>query len=793
MPVDEPRDACAPARAPEPGAVWAQQESTAGAQSATAAPAPSQPEAFTHAAQMQEMSRLLLESAGDGIYGLDPDGCVIFANRAAEEMVGWSQAEMRGATQHDLVHHSHADGSAYLRETCPIYQALRDNQSHRRENEVFWRKDGTSFPVSYNSTPVLVDGVNLGAVVIFRDITEQLQEREWEKRKTAIFASIVGQDALETTLARIAQALHDLHPAYAAAVLVREGDMLHLRGEAGLSAELRKRICDTPVVPATNRPGLVTLQKIEATQPLVFAASETSPVLREWSLPLHTGSGEVLGVLALFGQVGDRDRNLLETISVEAAELAQLALEHDRLQRQLSHQAQHDALTGLPNRMLLEDRLEQAIRAARRHDSSLGVCYLDLDRFKQINDTLGHGVGDRYLQTVTRILREGCREIDTLARQGGDEFILLLPDLADAEEGLAVAERILGRLAEPFLLGETKFSAAASVGISLYPQHGDSPMTLLQHADTALYAAKRAGRNQVKLYDATLGAQIRQYTRIQSELHEAIARDQLHLVYQPIYDFDRELQGLEALLRWRHPVDGEISPVQFIPIAEESGLIVPIGNWVLQEACRNMALWQEKGLRIPRLFVNVSAVQLNREEFGVTVLNALRSSGLHPSMLGLEITETWIVADPAAASKCLRDLRNIGVSISVDDFGTGQSSFGCLHDLPLDSLKIDRSFISRLDGTHKSLATVRAIVALAQHLGLRTVAEGVETEEQIEQLRGANCDSLQGFLLARPWPAAEVEALLQLPDSEGRLPATGAPGRWAPELWLGPIPAADVA
>lgn len=711
-----------------------------------------------------QISRLILEESLDGIYGLDPNGLVIFANRAAQEMTGWTFEEMKGQAQHSLLHHSRANGSAYPQHECPIFGVLRNHVTYRSDAEVFWRKDGSSFPVSYTSTPILVQDAVVGAIVTFRDISKQIREREWERQKSGIFASIVTQHPIEQTLTLISQALTTLRPDFSVGVLTREGDALHLRGESGLPSSLRRRISVVPLEGSTQLCGKVVIQRQEMIASRIYdedTEGEAPKELLEWSLPLRTPAGETLGALSIFGHIQPQDQQEFATFANEAAELSRLALDHGRLQMQLNYQAQHDALTGLPNRLLLEDRLEQAIMAARRHQTMLAVCYIDLDRFKQVNDTLGHGVGDLYLKHVTSVLRGHCRDIDTLARQGGDEFILLLPDLTGAEEALTIASRLLSALRSPFALGDQRFTAAASFGISLYPLHGETPVRLLQHADTALYAAKRAGRNQVKVFDPTLGRVIAHQNELHAGLQDALFNGSLRLLYQPIYDLDRNIQALEALLRWNDPVLGTVPPDEFIPVAEESGLIVPIGAWVLSEACRQMVQWQAQGLDLPRLFINVSGVQLEHGDFAQTVAAALTVSGLSPSLLGLEITETWVISDPHVAAARLHTLRDLGVSISIDDFGTGQSSFGSLRDLPLDTLKIDRSFIEGLETSPKHLSTVRAMVAMAQQFGLRTVAEGVETEAQVDQLRALQCDSLQGFLFARPLPGEAVGELLR--------------------------------
>ena len=716
-----------------------------------------------HQLQLQEMTRLLLDQAGDGIYGLDQNGFVTFVNRAAQRMAGWSIADMRGHTQHSLVHHSHPDGSIYPREDCPIYKALHGDQSHFRDNEVFWRKDGSCFPVAYTSTPLVVNGENYGAVVVFRDITFQVQTREWEKRKTEIFASIVALEPLTRTLQLIAESLNRVQPAFSIAILIREDTALHLRGESNLPTDLRAVIMTVPLVAKTQLCGRVVLQRTAMLADRTFTVSAEGGAqvdMKEWSLPLLTTDGQTLGALSIFGQITPSDQERCGSVANEAAELARLAIEHSKLQSQLTHQARHDALTGLPNRNLLEDRLEQAIVSARRQGSQIAVCYFDLDRFKQINDSLGHSVGDKYLQTVTRKLLTKCREVDTLARQGGDEFILVLQFLTGPEEAVRTAQQMLHELGTPFTVDDLQFSASASIGISLYPQHGTTSEVLLQHADTALYAAKHAGRNQVRLFDFTLAQQAKESSQLQAGLHHALGHGHLRLAYQPIYGIHGDLQGFEVLVRWHDPVKGNIPPARFIPVAEESGLIVPIGAWVLNQACRQNMEWQHEGLPPTRIFVNVSGVQLDREDFRDTVAAALHRSGLHPTLLGLEITETSMVADPKAAAARLHELRQLGITISVDDFGTGQSSFAFLHALPLDTLKIDRSFIATLADNPRHLSTVQAIVTLAHQLGLRTVAEGVETPQQLEQLRSTSCDAIQGFYYAKPLSSEDAGWLL---------------------------------
>lgn len=697
---------------------------------------------------LNETCRLILDSAGDGIYGLDTNGFVTFVNPAAREMTGWSLEDLKGRTQHSMVHHSHPDGSPYDRHTCPIYKSLSDGEANRRMDEVFWRKDGTSFPVAYTSTPLLVDGVVRGAVIVFRDITQKIRLQRWEASKHEIFTSIIAGDPLEASMAILTKAFHALHPATTIAVSLQRGDRSCLLAHAGASD-------DPTLLPDLFANDPAPAYPLSHNTALVWRQIGT-----QWFFPILSPERKLLGSVAL--DVPDPEFSPIADPMINGfVQFTRLAFDHAVLQERLLHQLQHDHLTSLPNRALLEDRLSQAIASARRRGTYVGICYIDIDRFKQINDTLGHGVGDEFLQRISKALQSNCRAVDTLARQGGDEFLLVLPNLATAGEAEAIAGRLLEAVRQPFRIADQNFVASASIGISIYPDHGSTATLLMQNADAALYAAKRAGRDQAHTYGAALGDQVRQRASIHADLQLALSGNQFALNYQPLYSTDRHLHGFEALLRWHHPERGVVGPDQFIPVAEETGMIIPIGEWVLREACRQAVDWEKSGYQAGRICVNVSGVQLGREDFAAKVSATLTETGLAPGRLELEITETWIVSDPEAAAAQLQALRDLGIAISIDDFGTGTSSFGCLHQLPLDTLKIDRSFVSRLDGSDKNSSIVRTIVVLARQLGLRTVAEGVENEAQLAELRAANCDFLQGFMLSRPLATAAAADLLR--------------------------------
>src|SRR3984885_14598634 len=428
-----------------------------------------------------------------------------------------------------------------------------------------------------------------------------------------------------------------------------------------------------------------------------------------------------------------------------------------QLEEELARQAHYDSLTGLPNRVLLADRLEQALHHANRHSELVGFFYIDLDRFKVINDSLGHAVGDLLLQQLTLRLKSCVRDCDTLARLGGDEFALVASGLKDVEEASAVSSRILTSLETPFDLGGHPVRVTASIGVTIYPNDGVDMSSLQQNADAAMYESKRRARNGFQLFNTDIRHASRGQLDMEQRLSCAIEQNQLTLAYQPVYKLaDGKISAVEALTRWNNPILGGVPPSVFIPLAEETGCILAIGSWVLLEACRQAQTWAERGMHLP-VTVNVSPLQLGQTDFVSTVQHALQESGLDPRLLKLEVTESMLMRDFEKASATLQHLRALGIEIWIDDFGTGYSCFSYLHKLPVDAIKIAAEFVQDI-GKHRGvLPLFRGMVALAQNLGLRTVAEGVETEEQLEAVRSTGCDQAQGFLLGRPRPAEKID------------------------------------
>ncbi len=459
--------------------------------------------------------------------------------------------------------------------------------------------------------------------------------------------------------------------------------------------------------------------------------------IEDSAAPIHDRRGRVTGAVMVF-----HDVSTARALSLRMA-----------------HLAQHDSLTDLPNRILLNDRLTQAMIAAHRLQQKLAVLFLDLDHFKHINDSLGHAVGDLLLQSVAKRLLRCVRGSDTVSRQGGDEFVVLLSQVMQAQDAAISADKILAALNEPHRIGDQEIHITASIGIVTYPDDATDAETLMRNADFAMYQAKDGGRNNYQFYQSDRNATAIEHQAIEHGLRHAIQRGELLLHYQPLINLPEDrLSGVEALLRWRHPVRGLLQPASFMSVAETTGLIVPLGRWVLGEGCRQAKAWQDSGLPPMRMSINVSAVELRAKGFAEGVRATLQETGLDPRYLELELTETFLMQDSNATAIVLEALKKMGVSLALDDFGTGYSSLSYIKRFPIDTLKIDRSFVRDLTTDADDASIVSAVINMGSSLHMLVVAEGVETAEQAAQLREQHCPEAQGYYFSRPVVAEAIAA-----------------------------------
>lgn len=429
---------------------------------------------------------------------------------------------------------------------------------------------------------------------------------------------------------------------------------------------------------------------------------------------------------------------------------------------QMAHSAQHDFLTDLPNRLLLSDRVNQSISLARRHGKKVAVLFLDLDGFKHINDSLGHPVGDDLLKSIARRLVDCVRSSDTVSRQGGDEFVVLLSEMEHAEDAAITARKILQAVAIAHPIDLHDLHVTASIGVSVYPDDGLDAETLIKHADIAMYQAKENGRQNFQFFKPSMNARAVERQSIEEGMRHALDRNEFVLHYQPKVNLKRmEITGAESLIRWTHPTRGAISPAQFIPIAEDCGLILPISDWVLHESCRQARLWADAGLRLGSIAVNISAMQFRKGNFLDKVLTTLKETCLDPHSLDLELTEGVLMKHAEPAAELLKSLRAYGVKVSVDDFGTGYSSLSYLRKFPIDSIKIDQSFVRRITTSREDATIVTAIIGMGRSLNLRVIAEGVETQEELAFLQAQQCEEVQGYYFSRPVPPDQFARLLE--------------------------------
>ncbi|OIQ74324.1 cyclic di-GMP phosphodiesterase Gmr [mine drainage metagenome] len=493
------------------------------------------------------------------------------------------------------------------------------------------------------------------------------------------------------------------------------------------------------------------------------SAREDAADLRESAADLREGEIQAAETL----QAASDDQMLMlkqanAHLVIATIEAHKLAEQIEMAKVRLEHLAHHDVLTDLPNRLLLQDRLNQAIELAHRQGRKLAVMFLDLDRFKHINDSLGHAVGDQLLQSVAQRLVDCVRHSDTISRQGGDEFVLLLSYIEHAEDAARTARKILAALVRSHAIDGHDLHISVSIGISIYPDHGQDAETLIKSADTAMYYAKEGGRNNYQFFEKDMNILAVERHSIEGGLRRGLERQEFVLHYQPKVNLHSGMiVGVEALIRWQHPERGLLAPVQFVPIAEDCGLILPIGRWVLREACLQVQAWRQAGLPPITVAVNTSALEFRARDFLEYVRATLEDAHLEPRYLELELTESVLMRDAESTHSVLNELASLGVNLAVDDFGTGYSSLSYLRRFPIDTLKIDQSFVNQMTSNQEDATIVSAVISMGRSLKRRVIAEGVETAEQHAFLLARNCDEGQGYYYGRPVAAEDLAALLK--------------------------------
>lgn len=716
----------------------------------------------------------LVDASPLAIVVQDEAGIVTRWNRAAERIFGWLQSEVIGRQ-------SPAVPAQKLAEKAQFLERIKRGEELLGVDTLRQRRDGRMLSVSLSAAALRgADGRPAGSVVLLADVSERRRVEQLQSLEHIITRVLSESQSVDEALRDILRTFCQMADwAYGARwILDPAGEKLrcieiwHVDDAAIAAFAAANRSSQHEFKPRAG--GL--LSGVWATTELVWIADAAAdPALGRAAQIAPSGLhaalafpllilGKFYGVIEFMArEARPRDDHLIRIARSIGSQIGQF-IARKEAEQDLTFFANHDTLTGLPNRALFGQRLTQALARAQRNTRMLAVLFVDLDRFKVINDTLGHDAGDQLLQQAAARLRSCLREGDTIARQGGDEFVVLLEDMAESGQAAGVAQKIIANVALPYVLAGHEVHVTASVGVSVFPDDAPDVPALLKNADIAMYRAKEAGKNNFQFYAAQADRHTVERLGLEGDLRRAIERGELSLHYQPkINTRSGGITGLEALVRWQHPQRGNVPPAQFIPLAEENGMIVAIGDWVTATACRDARRWAAAGLPVVPVAVNLSARQFGREGLAARIAASLRESGLEARHLALEITESAVMENAERAVAILDELHAMGVRVALDDFGTGYSSLGYLKRFPVDSVKIDRSFIANLPHDRDDIAITRAVIAMAHSLRLTVVAEGVETEAQERFLREHDCDEMQGYRFGQPCDAQAVARLLAAP------------------------------
>jgi len=698
--------------------------------------------------------RAISDASPLGILVSDELGNCLYTNEAYQKISGLTFEQALGSNWSLAIQPE--DRQRVLAEWSAAASGRTPFQSEVR----FLRSDGSVVWARLNAVAMRIGKSAHGNVQTVEDITaRKAVETQLRLAEEALFAE---KERAQVTLNSIGDAVLTTDP---------EGRLTYLNAAAevmtGWSGEEARgrplaevfNIIDGSTRQIAANPAQVAMAEDKvvglAADCVLIRRDGGESAIEDSAAPIHNREGRVVGAVIVFHDVSASRAMTLK----------------------MAHMAHHDFLTGLPNRALLTERLEHAMASANRRRKQTAVLFLDLDYFKHINDSLGHGIGDQLLQAVAERLSTCIRATDTLSRQGGDEFVILLADIEQAQDAANVGEKLLAALALPQQIGDHELHVTLSIGISIYPDDGKTAETLMKNADTAMYAAKASGRDNYQFFKAEMNAEAVRHLLIENNLRRALARGEFVLHYQSQIDLiSGAMTGTEALVRWLDPDLGLLQPEQFIPIAIECGLIVPIGRWVLREACRQVKAWLDAGLPVVPVAVNVSAAEFRHKNFLAGVASILAETGLAPHYLELELTESSLMSDVEASLSVLRALKAMGLQLAIDNFGTGYSSLSYLRHFPIDTLKIDRSFVCALatsEGGEGEAAFVGAVIGMGRNLKQRVIAEGVETLEQLTFLRARQCAQGQGFHFSRPLSATEFASLLVAERQQVASPSPG--------------------
>jgi len=713
----------------------------------------------------------LIDRVPDKLWVKDADSRFIIVNKATASEHGKAvPEEMIGETDFDLY------ASDVAQQFFDIERKiLQSGQATIDMDECVFDAAGQRKWLATTKVALRNDrGEIFGLVGISRDITARKQADDLRNGQAQILEMIAANARLEDVLDRLMRLTESQLTGISGSVLLLDKDGGHLRHGAApsLPSAYIKAIDGAPIGPKAGSCGTAAYRR----EAVVVSDILNDPLWEDyrelaaehgfrscWSTPILSHERQVLGTFAMYSKEV-REPSIAEARLVNAARrMAGIAIERKQAEERIHFMANHDALTGLPNRTLLRDRLAQAVLHAERYDRWVTVAFIDLDNFKFVNDSLGHNAGDELLKVVAARMVDCVRPTDTVVRLGGDEFVILLVDQPTSEDMIsATLQKIRAAIAEPIPIEGHDLEVTCSIGLANYPKDGADADALLANADAAMYRAKENGRDNFQFYTPELNTKVHEKFLMQKDLRNALLRSEFVLHYQPQVDLrSGRVFAVEALIRWNHPRLGVIAPLRFIPMAEETGLIVPIGDWVLREACRQNRAWQAAGFQPMTVCVNVSARQFKERNWVSRVANALRESGLEAQYLELELTESLIMQDIEQAVATMRELQILGVQVSIDDFGTGYSSLAALKRFPVARLKIDKSFIDNIPHDENDKAVASAVISLGQNLNLRVIAEGVETEDQVAFLRENNCDEMQGYHFSKPAAAADIEKLLR--------------------------------